>query len=348
VETRLDDCQTCHRGGTFTYERNGDIRTAHLNPCDYCHLILHPSDRFIEPQPTGYGETLNPYGEAYLNAGRDRGAFSAIASEDSDGDGYDNLTEIEAIRYPGDPDSQPGQEVAPGQEFTEADLEALPVHQQFLLVNSHRQEFDDYSIYTGVKIKDILIAAGVTLDASLVDGVTVIAPDGYLKDFTFEQIMNPFPAGLYYAGLGTDGLGTECGFVTYPDELPEGLTDGGEIPGEQWLMLAYQREGLPLDESNLDITSGKINGEGPFRVVVPQEVPGAPDRGSNYSPTTCADGYDYDDSKDHNAGAMVRGVVAIRVNPMPEGYEDFDYQNGGWAYIDGHAILVYGAGIETP
>ena len=45
---------------------------------------------------------------------------------------------------------------------------------------------------------------------------------------------------------------------------------------------------------------------------------------------------------------MVRGVVAIRVNPMPDGYEDFDYQNGGWAYIDGHAILVYGFGIETP
>ena len=34
---------------------------------------------------------------------------------------------------------------------------------------------------------------------------------------------------------------------------------------------------------------------------------------------------DYDPSLDHNAGSMVRGVIAIRVNPIPDGYEDFDY-----------------------
>ena len=43
---------------------------------------------------------------------------------------------------------------------------------------------------------------------------------------------------------------------------------------------------------------------------------------------------------------MVRGVVAIRVNPMPEGYEEFDHMNGGWAYVDAKELIVYGKGIE--
>ncbi len=347
VGTRLDDCQTCHTGGTFSYISHDATRTAQLNACDFCHLVLNPSSDYIEAQPESYADTLNPYGAAYLAAGRSRTALRDIVDDDSDGDGYSNGEEIAALRYPGDPSSMPGQQVAPTLEYTEMDLQAMPSHEEFLLANSHKQQFDDYATYVGVKIKDLLEQAGVTLDASLITGITVIAPDGYMKDFTFEDIVNPYPAGLYYAGLDTASLGTECGFVTYPDTLPEGLTDGGEIPGEQWLMLAYERDGLPLDESNLDITSGKINGEGPFRIIVPQSDPGAPDRGSSYSPTTCEDGFDYNDAYDHNAGDMVRGVIAIRVNPLPDGYEDFDAYNGGWAYIDGHSVIVYGAGV-TP
>jgi hypothetical protein len=101
-----------------------------------------------------------------------------------------------------------------------------------------------------------------------------------------------------------------------------------------------------MDPCNLDITSGRINGEGPFRIIVPQSTAGSPDRGSNYSPTECNDGWDYDDSKDHNAGAMVRGVTGIRINPLPAGTEDFDHQNGGWAFIDSESVIVYGHGIN--
>jgi len=130
--------------------------------------------------------------------------------------------------------------------------------------------------------------------------------------------------------------------------MPEGLIDGGGIPGKQWLMLAYERDNLAMDPSTLDITSGKINGEGPFRIIVPQSDPGSPDRGSNFSPTNCADGFDYDESKNHNAGDMVRGVVAVRVNPLPGGYEDFDSQNGGWAFIENETVIIYGHGITAP
>ena len=106
----------------------------------------------------------------------------------------------------------------------------------------------------------------------------------------------------------------------------------------------------PLDGRKPDaldlIESGKIDGEGPYRIIVPQSTPGSPDRGSRYSPTECADGWDFDDTKDHNAGAMVRGVIAIRVNPLPAGVEDFDYHNGGWAYVDSLSVIVYGFGVS--
>lgn len=346
--TRLDDCQTCHQGQTFSYDSGGETRYVTKNACDFCHLIEHPDAAgFNEPQPATFTDTLNPYGAAYLAAGRNRAALAAIADDDSDGDGFSNADEIADLKYPGDASSMPGQQVAPGHEFTRADLEALTVHEEFLLANSNKQQYDNYATYEGVKVSVLLEAAGVDLSDPEITGVTVIAPDGYLKDFDLTDVTEVFPAGLYYAGLDTATLGTDCGFVTYPDALPEGLVDGGEIPGEQWLLLAYLREGLDMDESVLDPTSGKINGEGPYRIVVPQATPGSPDRGSQYSPTTCEDGYDYDDTKDHNAGAMVRGVIAIRVNPLPAGTEDFDYKYGGWAYIDSGSLLVYGRGV-TP
>ena len=43
---------------------------------------------------------------------------------------------------------------------------------------------------------------------------------------------------------------------------------------------------------------------------------------------------------------MVRGVIAIRIDPMPAGVEEFDYMNGGWAYIDAGQLIVYGHGVR--
>jgi hypothetical protein len=42
---------------------------------------------------------------------------------------------------------------------------------------------------------------------------------------------------------------------------------------------------------------------------------------------------------------MVRGVVAIRIDPMPAGVEEFDYMNGGWAYVDAGRLIIYGHGV---
>jgi hypothetical protein len=45
---------------------------------------------------------------------------------------------------------------------------------------------------------------------------------------------------------------------------------------------------------------------------------------------------------------MVRGVIAIRVNPLPAGAEDFDHRNGGWAFVEDASVVVYGFGVRAP
>ena len=74
--------------------------------------------------------------------------------------------------------------------------------------------------------------------------------------------------------------------------------------------------------------------------------PGRPDRGSKFSPADCGDRFDFREDADHNAGSMVRGVIAIRIDPMPLGVEEYDYMNGGWAYIDAGELTLYGHGVR--
>lgn len=352
VGTRLDDCQTCHSAGTVQMEKRGEVTTVQLNPCSYCHLIPYPDDAVLEGAPAGYAATLNAYGLDYKEAGRSTDAIRDITDLDSDGDDYTNAREITDLRYPGDPDSRPGQLIAPCKTYDLTTLASLPYQEQFLLMNSHKQEFDTYATYGGVKIADLLAAAGAELTDST--SVTFIAPDGYAKDFEIGRISEQFPPGLYYANLDPGSFSNAGqGFVQYPpeDQMPANLVDGGEIPGEQWMIVAHRRDGGQLDPSYLDAVSGKLNGEGPYRLIVPQGCygsPGAPDRGSKYSPSEFSeDGYDYDDEKDHNAGLCVRGLVAVRVNPMPEGYEEFDWKNGGYSLLEKSQIIVYGAGITA-
>jgi len=338
VGTRLDDCHLCHTGGEVT--SGGKTRTK--NACDFCHYRPFP-DEEATGQPATYEQTLNAYGVDYKQAGRNKEALCSIGETDSDEDGFSNAEEIGDGKYPGDADSKPGQQTAHKRILDLDALKALPAHSEFLLVNAHRQRYDFYAAYKGVKIVDLLEAVEVNLTD--IAGITVIAPDGFMKDFDVEAITGKYPNGLFYSGLDSETLGEDCGFVNYPPVIPEGLGFGSEIPDEPWLMLAYERDGAPIETSYLDLVSRKIGGEGPLRIIVPQTTPGAPDRGSTDTPTR-DDGYDYEDSKDHNAGTMVRGVIAIRVNPMPEGVEGFDYMNGGWAYIDAGQLVLYGAGIE--
>jgi hypothetical protein len=325
VGTRLDDRQTCHAGGI----EDGKLVSSSY---DNCHdLILHGSGHTLQ-------ETLNAFGRNYLEAGRNRDALISIERLDSDGDGFSNEDELLDRRYPGSKRSMPGQAVATQLIVTLEELMAMPAYEQFMLSNTSKQKFDDYALFRGVKIEELLEAQGISLEGA--SGITVIAPDGYVKSLPIEFVDRPFPEQSFYLGLDVESLGPECGFVNYPERLPEGL------PEEHWLLLGYERNGRPLDKSILDIEACKILGEGPLRVVVPQAKPGKPDRGSKFSPTECNDGFDFDEEADHNAGSMVRGVVAIRIDPMPAGGEEFDYMNGGWAYIDAGQLIIYGHGVQ--
>jgi hypothetical protein len=331
VGTRLDDCQTCHSGRIEDGKLVG-------SSCDHCHdLVLHASGHTPE-------ETLNAFGLDYLAAGRSRQALEDIKGEDSDGDGFPNDEELLAQRYPGSELSRPGQAVARLLTVTLDELEALRAHSQLMLVNTARQQFDDYAIYRGVTIEDLLDARNISLEGAT--GITVIAPDGYMKSLPIDYVDRVFPPPLFYSGLDSETLGLDCGLVTYPESLPDGLSDDSPIPGEHRLMLGFERNGAALDSSSLDVTEGKIVGEGPLRIVVPQEKPGKPDRGSKLSPTACGDGFDFNEEADHNAGSMVRGVVAIRIDPVPAGVEEFDYMNGGWAYVDAGELILYGHGVR--
>ena len=328
--TRLDDCQTCHSG------KIEDGRLAGSS-CDNCHdLLLHG---------TGHSalETLNPFGRDYLQAGRSKGALESIEERDSDGDGFSNEEEVSAGRYPGSERSRPGQAVANTLTVTLEVLRAAPPQSQFMLVNNTQQQLDDYITYKGVTVEDLLDAQDINLAGAT--GLTLIAPDGYIKSLPIEYVRKAFPQALFYSGLDTRTLGADCGFVTYPANIPDGVSDGSPLSGEYRLMLGHERNGVSLDPASLNVTEGRIVGEGPLRIVVPQEVPGMPDRGSRFSPSDCGDGYDFREDADHNAGSMVRGVIAIRIDPMPVGVEEFDYMNGGWAYVNAGQIILYGHGI---
>jgi hypothetical protein len=38
-------------------------------------------------------------------------------------------------------------------------------------------------------------------------------------------------------------------------------------------------------------------------------------------------------------------MCVIRINPMPEGYEEYDWKNG-WSLIEDKKIIIYGHGVS--
>ena len=341
VGTRLDDCQTCHRAGVA-----GTDTEKEYNACGYCHLREFPNPKYRTGVPKNFEETLNAFGLAYKKAGRNATALRIIAEQDSDGDGHSNRKEIEALRYPGDPASKPGQALAPVYTFTFDRIKALPVHEQFLLMNATKQKNDEYAFYKGALVKDLLAATGIKPAGAT--GITVFAPDGFSVDYSMEEILKPFPKGFFY--LEPKSIqDPEAQFVVYPNRLPEGLTDKGEIANPLWLQVAYMRDGQALSKAIYEKGSGLLQGEGPFRLIIPQRnpagdpaKPGRPDR--SIKSKVYGDGWDYNNSIDHNSGNAVRGMCVIRVNPMPVGYEEYDWKNG-WSLIEDRKIIVYGYGI---
>ena len=337
--TKLDHCALCHSGGQ--YEKKPDVWVS-LGSCQWCH------HSYKYDGSGNIGNTMNPYGLDYLANGRSAAAIEAINSEDSDEDGYPNEVEITANRFPGDPNDDPSKVVASFRAYTKAQLEAMPAHSQFMLMNASRQP-DDYVEYTGVPMEDLLKDAGILETAT---SITVYAPDGWSNYHPLEEDPDPelyHVKGVYntedervyqYHEDADIALNPEDGWCDYSAPSAQGRNPGDPIEDDLMMLLAYKRDGVYLDPGILN-EDNKLDGEGPYRVVPPQKNPGPPDQSSRAVNQDVV--WPYDFTWDHNKGAASRTATIIKVEPLPEGTTDIDILEAGWSYVDEEKIIIYGA-----
>jgi hypothetical protein len=334
--TKLDSCALCHSGGSTV----SGGKTVTLGSCQWCHY------------ETGYGaskkfdDTLNPYGVAYYTMGRSTSALKAIEDLDSDGDGYSNKVEIAALRFPGDKNDDPSKVPAPFKVFSREQLECLPQHTQFLLLNATKST-DIYAEYAGVAMDDLVKAAGMLPSAT---NIKVFAPDGFSQFHPLNSDPSPSlyhvfgeysQAAYYYNEQADIKLDPKTGWCDY-SPLGSSLKNGDLINNEDGLklMLAFFRDGEYLSTGVLN-KDNKLDGEGPFRVVPPQKKPGPPDQRSTNSDPKLV--WPYDSNGDHNAGFSTRSTTIIKVEPLPDGTTDINTLEAGWEYVDEAKIVVYGA-----
>jgi hypothetical protein len=333
--TKLDHCALCHSGGQYT---NSKGKLVSLGSCQWCHYSYgyDASGNILN--------TMNAYGKDYHDNGRNAAAIGAIENLDSDGDGYTNIQEIEANKYPGNDTDDPSKITAPYRIYTKAQLKALGNHTQFLLMNTSRSG-DFYAEYTGVPMDDLLEDAGILSNAT---NILVYAPDGWSQFHPLEADPDPelyhvegdYPDSVYYYNTEADvALNPTDGWCDYSASSCQGRINGTPITGLK-MILAYAREGQNIDPGILNLDN-KLDGEGPFRVVPPQKNPGPPDQSSTADNQEVTWPYDFD--WDHNAGASSRTVTIIKIEPLPAGTTDIDVMEAGWAFVDQDKIIVYGA-----
>lgn len=340
--TKLDHCALCHSGGE--YEKKPG-KWVSLGSCQWCHYV------YGYDESGDINETLNGYGMDYWNAGKDANAFGAIAGLDSDGDGYSNADEIVALRYPGDADDDPSKVPAASRVYTLEELENLPQHEQFLLMNTHKSG-DFYAKYAGVPVEELLQDAGIQTSAT---GIIVHAPDGWSQyhplepdpDPLFYHVYGVYPGAVYYYDEEADEDITDYGWCNYSAPSCAGREYGDAIltPGRNRMLLALKRNGDYLTPGKLN-EDNKLDGEGPYRIVPPQKIPGPPDQSVKSDIQDVL--WPFDDNADHNAGFASRSATSIKVEPLPEGTTDIDPMEAGWDFIDEKKIIIYGAIDPVP
>jgi hypothetical protein len=347
--TKLDHCALCHSGGSVTSSRGAKVSTTKYGSCQWCHY------KYGYNTPHGdIAATLNPYGRDYLARGRNESALRGIAEKDSDGDCFTNIAEINAVRYPGDRDDDPSKVVAPFRIYTKSQLQAMPQHKQFMLMNTNKSG-DYYAEYSGVKMSDLLKGARIAANATK---ITVYAPDGYSQEHPIEDsssnsgssyvpyVNGAYPVATYYYNKEADrAINTKYGWCDYSSPGNAGRKHGDSISvdGGLWLILALQADGKELLPAKLGSDNKLlVRGEGPFRVVAPQKFVNAPDQvstpGANQNVI-----WPYVADWDHNAGPSSKSATIIKVEPLPAGTTDINVLEAGWKYIDQEKIVIYGA-----
>ena len=329
--TPADSCATCHKSGTVVEIGTKTPRAE--NHCDYCHAVYVRDHR----DPV---ETLNTFGAAYLAAGRNAAAVKAVASKDSDGDGFSNEVELSRGTNPGDPVSNPKAPVAPSRSYTVAALRALsPTVERTIFLNTTKSRSgDSYSAYRGNDAWAMLQGMGIAASATSVD---FLSADGYERTYTVEELKKSWPQGAPVMGLGSSDIGA-CGWVHY--NVP-GL-EGGKPLAPSPIMIAFEENGQPLKPSSLDPATGRIVGQAPMRVVVPQSEISGPDLSQTADPSCASkvpEAARFHEAYDHNGGKSSFAIVAIRVKPLPKGTRDADWQTGALSRLTTGEVMVFGA-----
>jgi hypothetical protein len=342
IGTKLDNCTLCHSGGVDTSGK----KPITMGSCQWCHF------KYGYNKSGDITATLNSYGKDYLTNGRSTVALKAIEQMDSDGDGFSNLAEINATRYPGDKTDDPTKVVAPYRIFTKAQIKTMPQHSQFMLMNTTKSG-DYYAEYSGVTMQELLKKAGVAANATK---ITVYAPDGFsighpIEDSTSNSgssyapyVNETYPEATYFYHPEADKALTSYGWCDYTSPGNSGRRNGDPIVVDNGLrlILALQADGKDLEPGVLDSTNKIKSGtEGPFRVVAPQKIVAAPDQASTATKQDVI--WPYDSTADHNAGFSSKCATIIKVEPLPEGTTDIDVLEAGWGYIDQGKLVIYGA-----
>ncbi|NNF98716.1 MAG: hypothetical protein HKM93_05005 [Desulfobacteraceae bacterium] len=338
--TKLDSCAVCHTGGRYE-KYPGSNKWVDMGSCQWCHYT------YGYDESGDIDDTLNDYGRDFRDQGRNADALQTIADLDSDGDGHANGDEIQAVRFPGDATDDPTMVPAPFRIFERSQLEQWPLHEQFLLMNTHKSG-DFYALYSGVPVEDLLDAAGILPTAT---GIRVYAPDGWSQYHPLDQSEEPsfypvygeYPPAVYYYDQTADvALYPDTGWCSFDSIGAEDLSNGDSIGVEDGLrlLLAFTRDSAYLESGELD-ASNRLNGEGPFRVVPPQKKPGPPDQSVKSDHQDVI--WPFDENADHNAGFATRTTTIIKVDPLPDGFTDINTLEAGWNFVDEGKIVVYGA-----
>jgi hypothetical protein len=330
--TMLDSCALCHRDGNVP-DADNPGQTKYINACDYCHVVSWQGKK-------PYKESLNKFGLAYLAAGRNAAAFKKIESKDSDGDKFSNAAEIAKGTLPGDADSNPNLKSAPSIVFNLDSLKKMNavVDQTIFMSSTKSKSGDTYNDYRGIRLIDVLKKAGMAKNAESVD---VISVDGYTKTFKLDELKKLYKQGAPVFELGNKELG-DCGWVHYNSSK---LTEGKPLPPAN-IIIAFEENGKLMDPSVFNSKDGRIIGDGPYRVITPQtklDPPDLPEHADKSCTPKVPEANRFHADYDHNAGNATRAVVAIRINPLPKGTQDFNWEKHGWEYINNKSIIVYGA-----
>jgi len=331
--SRLDGCDACHARIVAPPPGEKGDSAVTLSSCDSCHIITDYGRK--------KGDTLNAFGQDYLNAGRDEAAFAAISEHDPDGDNWSNADELKAGTNPGSRNSSPDMKLAPHAVFSLNELieKDIPIREQTIFVNvSKSKDGDSYSDMRGFLLMDVLDAAGVSDSAQSVD---VISMDGYETTFSIDQLRRSYKQASPVFGFDKETFG-ECGWVRYGSK---NLKKDVPLPDAN-VLLTFEINGEMYPSAKID-ENGRLSGSGPFRVVAPQmKNPGPPDNSSKATEVCVGktpETYRYSRNYEKNSDYCVKAVVAVRVNPLPAGTMDINWSYYAKQDDSTNKIVVFGA-----